>query len=229
MTSLKEMRRLAGLDSNPPDFQQHGPRSVMKSVVLEQQLSINMPPPVIGKDIKNKGMGKESGFVGCVSQPNTNKLINKKADKDDSESSKSGSDAPQTDKQEWAPLVAAAGRMAASRAGKAVITKAADYATSKKGQQYIGGALKKTADVAKNKVVDLADRAKKWANKDAESKQEETIPGEGSGEEMPSTKEIDPQVAKRKKANLRRKEREDAMRSLGLKKVKGSMGGTYWE
>lgn len=34
---------------------------------------------------------------------------------------------------------------------------------------------------------------------------------------------------KRDEARLRRRERDDAMRSLGLKKVRGAMGGTYWE
>ena len=34
---------------------------------------------------------------------------------------------------------------------------------------------------------------------------------------------------KKKKAALRRKEREDILRSLGLVKVRGAMGGTYWE
>jgi len=31
------------------------------------------------------------------------------------------------------------------------------------------------------------------------------------------------------KARAARKVREDAMRSLGLKKVRGNLGGTYWE
>ena len=30
-------------------------------------------------------------------------------------------------------------------------------------------------------------------------------------------------------ARARRKERDDVLASLGLKKVRGSMGGTYWE
>lgn len=34
---------------------------------------------------------------------------------------------------------------------------------------------------------------------------------------------------KRKLAKQRRKEREDALRSCGLVKVRGAMGGTYWE
>lgn len=34
---------------------------------------------------------------------------------------------------------------------------------------------------------------------------------------------------KRKDARVRRKERDNAMRSLGLTKVKGAFGGTYWE
>ena len=33
----------------------------------------------------------------------------------------------------------------------------------------------------------------------------------------------------RERAKKRRRERDEVMRSLGLKKVKGSMGGTYWE
>lgn len=35
--------------------------------------------------------------------------------------------------------------------------------------------------------------------------------------------------AKRESARLRRRERDNAMRSLGLVKVRGAMGGTYWE
>jgi hypothetical protein len=36
-------------------------------------------------------------------------------------------------------------------------------------------------------------------------------------------------VAKLHRAALNRAGRNDAMRSLGLVKVKGSLGGTYWE
>lgn len=36
-------------------------------------------------------------------------------------------------------------------------------------------------------------------------------------------------AAKKAKAALSRKERESVMRSLGLVKVRGAMGGTYWE
>lgn len=35
--------------------------------------------------------------------------------------------------------------------------------------------------------------------------------------------------AKKAKANLRRRERDAAMRSIGMVKVKGALGGTYWE
>lgn len=35
--------------------------------------------------------------------------------------------------------------------------------------------------------------------------------------------------AKRKRAREGRRAREDAYRSAGLKKVKGALGGTYWE
>lgn len=34
---------------------------------------------------------------------------------------------------------------------------------------------------------------------------------------------------RRAKANERRRARDAAMRSLGLVKVRGAMGGTYWE
>lgn len=34
---------------------------------------------------------------------------------------------------------------------------------------------------------------------------------------------------RRKRANFLRKSKDDAMRSLGLVKVKGCLGGTYWE
>ena len=37
------------------------------------------------------------------------------------------------------------------------------------------------------------------------------------------------ELAKRKKRNQARKARDDAMRSCGLVKVKGALGGTYWE
>jgi len=35
--------------------------------------------------------------------------------------------------------------------------------------------------------------------------------------------------AARARANQRRKDREDAYKACGLVKVKGSLGGTYWE
>lgn len=34
---------------------------------------------------------------------------------------------------------------------------------------------------------------------------------------------------RRPKAKANRKAREDALRSLGLTKVRGALGGTYWE
>jgi len=36
-------------------------------------------------------------------------------------------------------------------------------------------------------------------------------------------------AAKRKQANKNRKARESVMESLGLVKVRGALGGTYWE
>ena len=36
-------------------------------------------------------------------------------------------------------------------------------------------------------------------------------------------------VRKRRKTSLSRKQRDDVMRSLGLVKVRGALGGTYWE
>lgn len=36
-------------------------------------------------------------------------------------------------------------------------------------------------------------------------------------------------AAARARQNVARKERDAVLKSLGLKKVKGSMGGTYWE
>ena len=36
-------------------------------------------------------------------------------------------------------------------------------------------------------------------------------------------------VAKAAKARAKRKAREDALRSCGLVKVRGALGGTYWE
>jgi hypothetical protein len=41
--------------------------------------------------------------------------------------------------------------------------------------------------------------------------------------------EANKELAKRKKRNDARKERDDVMRSCGLVKVKGALGGTYWE
>lgn len=35
--------------------------------------------------------------------------------------------------------------------------------------------------------------------------------------------------ARRKRARRARKEREQALRDLGLVKVRGNLGGTYWE
>lgn len=35
--------------------------------------------------------------------------------------------------------------------------------------------------------------------------------------------------AKRQRRNANRRARDEAMRSLGLTKVRGAMGGTYWE
>lgn len=35
--------------------------------------------------------------------------------------------------------------------------------------------------------------------------------------------------AKRRKANQRRRERDQVMQDLGLVKVRGALGGTYWE
>lgn len=37
------------------------------------------------------------------------------------------------------------------------------------------------------------------------------------------------ELVNRKKRNLARKERDEVMRSCGLTKVKGALGGTYWE
>jgi len=42
--------------------------------------------------------------------------------------------------------------------------------------------------------------------------------------------EAERELAKRKRRNASRKERDDVMRSLGLTKVKGAVSGrTYWE
>jgi hypothetical protein len=37
------------------------------------------------------------------------------------------------------------------------------------------------------------------------------------------------QAAKRRKRNASRRARENALRSCGLVKVRGALGGTYWE
>lgn len=39
----------------------------------------------------------------------------------------------------------------------------------------------------------------------------------------------DADFAKARKRKEQRKDRDDVLRSLGLKKVRGAMGGTYWE
>lgn len=39
----------------------------------------------------------------------------------------------------------------------------------------------------------------------------------------------DNKVRKSAKARARRRERDSVMRSLGLVKVRGALGGTYWE
>lgn len=41
--------------------------------------------------------------------------------------------------------------------------------------------------------------------------------------------EAEKELAKRKKRNAARKERDEVMRSCGLVKVRGALGGTYWE
>lgn len=41
--------------------------------------------------------------------------------------------------------------------------------------------------------------------------------------------EVAASKAKRAKANARRREREAILRSCGLVKVRGALGGTYWE
>lgn len=41
--------------------------------------------------------------------------------------------------------------------------------------------------------------------------------------------ETERQWVKRQQRANQRKDREDALRSLGLKKVRGVLGGTYWE
>lgn len=39
----------------------------------------------------------------------------------------------------------------------------------------------------------------------------------------------DPPSSKKKSKSLSRKDREEVYRDLGLVKVKGALGGTYWE
>lgn len=41
--------------------------------------------------------------------------------------------------------------------------------------------------------------------------------------------EAEKELAKRKKRNEARKGRDEALRSCGLKKVRGAFGGIYWE
>ena len=45
-----------------------------------------------------------------------------------------------------------------------------------------------------------------------------------------STRErAEKELARQQRAKANRKAKEDAMRSLGLVKVRGALGGTYWE
>ena len=57
-----------------------------------------------------------------------------------------------------------------------------------------------------------------------------TQDGENRCRECEEVKSQERQIQiKQSEANLRRHEREQAMRDLGLTKVRGSLGGTYWE
>lgn len=38
-----------------------------------------------------------------------------------------------------------------------------------------------------------------------------------------------PKLIKREKANISRRAKDQAMRDMGLTKVRGALGGTYWE
>lgn len=45
----------------------------------------------------------------------------------------------------------------------------------------------------------------------------------------PSCDDADPAELKRLRRNRQRRERDAALRSIGLVKVRGALGGTYWE
>lgn len=50
-----------------------------------------------------------------------------------------------------------------------------------------------------------------------------------TGKLIPGCPRCDEWIARRNRKNTARRERDQAMRDLGLVKVKGSLGGTYWE
>lgn len=46
---------------------------------------------------------------------------------------------------------------------------------------------------------------------------------------FPTKEAAEKELVKRRKRSEARKGMAEAMRSIGMKKVKGSLGGTYWE
>jgi len=52
---------------------------------------------------------------------------------------------------------------------------------------------------------------------------------EAAGQMLAAIRRVETERCKRDRRNRLRREREQALRDLGLKKVKGALGGTYWE
>jgi hypothetical protein len=52
---------------------------------------------------------------------------------------------------------------------------------------------------------------------------------EAAGRLLEAIRDVAAGRAKRDRRNRTRRERDQAMRDLGLRKVRGALGGTYWE
>lgn len=52
---------------------------------------------------------------------------------------------------------------------------------------------------------------------------------EAADELLAGIRRVETERCRRDRRNWRRREREQCLRDLGLTKVKGTLGGTYWE
>lgn len=57
----------------------------------------------------------------------------------------------------------------------------------------------------------------------------EEISTKDGANECATCEDAPKKARQRRRASLQRRERDAALRSLGLRKVRGAMGGTYWE